>query len=270
MANETRFCLTKRPGLLAYRGSMLHGTFEPGISDIDLIGFTIPPLDYVFGVLPKYEQTEFKCVEDDLKYDVLIYNLDKFIKLLIQSNPNVLEMLWVPDKHIIRCGWQYDILQNNRHMFLSKRIAASFCGYANGQLHRIKSGSYTGEMGEKRKQLVDEHGYDTKNASSLILLLSQGIEFLETGTLNCERKETALLLDIKHGRFPLKEIIQMSEDLFAQFDEKKKTSDLPENINLNNIQPLVRFILGASYAEETIHEYQYLLNMLNVENQTIN
>lgn len=39
-------------------------------------------------------------------------------------------------------------------------------------------------MGEKRKQLVAKHGYDTKNASHLIRLLRMGMEFLTVEEIN--------------------------------------------------------------------------------------
>ena len=63
-----------------------------------------------------------------------------------------------------------------------------------------KKGENIGYLGDKRKQLVLEHGYDSKNAAHLIRLLRMCKEFLATGEMIVFRPDAAELLDIKKGQ----------------------------------------------------------------------
>jgi predicted nucleotidyltransferase len=136
---------------LGYRGSVAHGTYIPNndpnsIDDKDVIGVAIPPTEYFFG-LKTFEQFEKK----ESYWDVLIYDFRKFVKLLLKANPNVLQVLWTPEKHVLKTSWQYERLLKNRYLFVHKGIYKSFCGYSHGQLHKMENMSYNGYMGKKRK-----------------------------------------------------------------------------------------------------------------------
>ncbi len=164
--------------LLSYRGSKAHGTYIPnsnpnGIDDIDVMGIVIPPKEYLLGI-KVFEQYEAFIGE----WDVLVYDFRKFVRLLIKSNPNVMNLLFTPKHLTIRETPLGEKLRANRALFAHKGIYASFCGYSKAQLHKMTAQAYQGYMGDKRKQLVDKYGFDTKNAQHLIRLLRQGIEFL--------------------------------------------------------------------------------------------
>ena len=83
-------------------------------------------------------------------------------------------------------------------------------------------------MGEKRKKLVEKFGYDCKNASHLIRLLTMGVEFLTEKRLIVERKHDAkYLMDIKLGKYKLDEIQERSDDLFKVAEQAYLKSNLP-------------------------------------------
>ena len=82
-------------------------------------------------------------------------------------------------------------------------------------------------MGKKRRELVRRVGYDAKNASHLIRLLRMGIEFLTEGTLHIERADSAELLDIKRGDWPLEKVKAEAERLFQLAQEAYVRSTLP-------------------------------------------
>ena len=190
-----RFNMWERSIYLGYRGSIAHGTYIPtneSIDDKDIFGIALPTNEYFFG-LKDFEQFEKK--QD--YWDVLVYDFRKFIRLMIKANPNVMQALWTPEKHILKTSWQFEELQTNKHLFSHRGIYKSFCGYSHGQLHKMENMAYNGYMGEKRKSLVDKFGYDCKNAQHLIRLLRQGIEFLRTGELIVERPDKAELIQIK-------------------------------------------------------------------------
>lgn len=93
--------------------------------------------------------------------------------------------------------------------------------------HYHKKGENLGYMGEKRKQLVLRHGYDSKNAAHLIRLLRMCVEFMKTGEMIVDRPDASELLDIKSGRWALGDIKKLSTDLFAEAKSSRDSSTLP-------------------------------------------
>lgn len=208
------FDLMKHTILLGYRGSIVHGTYIPGkIDDKDVLGVCIPPKEYYFG-LKKFEQ--YEKFEGD--WDVVIYSLQKYIRLMLKNNPNVMSLLWLEDKHYILTTTLGELLIKNREIFSSKSAYKSFCGYAYGQLHRMTHGAYQGYMGAKRKALVDKFGYDTANASHLIRLLKMGSEFLVSGELQVDRPEKHQLIEIKKGLWTLEQVKELAEEMFKTLE----------------------------------------------------
>lgn len=243
LLNAPQFDMWKNSIVLMYRGSIAHGTYVPNsdphsVDDKDILGIAIPPREQFFG-LSQFEQ--FERMEQ--YWDVVVYDFRKFIRLLIKSNPNVMQMLWTPDKHVLKSSDEFRILVENRHLFAHKGIYKSFCGYSRGQLHKMEMMSYNGYMGQKRKALVDKFGYDCKNAQHLIRLLRQGIEFLETGQLIVERPDRGELIQIKHGEWSIEKVKREADVLFSRMEEAYRKSALPEAPDLISIEKLVQKIL---------------------------
>jgi hypothetical protein len=87
--------------VLALMGSHSHGTYLPpeepdAVDDVDLMGFVVPPLPYHIG-LPRWEHWRLQA--DEL--DVVIYSLDKAVRLLLKSNPNIVGLLWLRDNEYV-------------------------------------------------------------------------------------------------------------------------------------------------------------------------
>lgn len=228
---ECRFFDVEKHTILAgYMGSHSHGTYIPpkkgGIDDKDIMGICVPPLKFYLG-LQKFEQIQVWVDE----YDIVMYEMRKFVSLLLKSNPNVIGLLWIPENlYVKRTKWG-DLLIENRDIFTSKEAYKAFTGYAYSQLLKMDHHECNGFMGSKRKQLIEEHGYDTKNAAHLIRLLRMGIEFLSTGELNVFRDDAKQLMAIKKGEFTLDKIKLMAEDLFKNSQEAlihSKIADKPD------------------------------------------
>lgn len=171
--------------LLGYRGSIAHGTYAPTYGpdahdDKDLLGVCIGPKESYFG-LQRFEQTEVMARSSDgVEWDSVVYELRKFVRLLLKANPNVMSLLFLPEHlYVIRTPWGQQLV-DNRGIFVSRQAYHSYVGYAKGQLHRMTHPSGR-HMGAKRRALVEKFGYDTKNASHLIRLLRMGIEFPHHG-----------------------------------------------------------------------------------------
>jgi len=116
---------------LCVHGSHAYGSNTPE-SDIDIRGIAIPPRDYMLGFTKNFEQATFKF------NDITIFGLKKFFQLAAAGNPNVLELLFVNKDEVIRTSKFADLLIENRHLFLSKKIRYSMEGYAHSQLKRLK------------------------------------------------------------------------------------------------------------------------------------
>ncbi len=123
-----------------------------------------------------------------------------------------------------------------------------FVGYAKGQLHRMTHLAFQGYMGEKRKRLVMEFGYDTKNACHLIRLLKMSIEFLNEGRLYVKRHEDAdMLLSIKRGEWSLEQIKKEADRLFKLAEIANMKSKLPEYPDHEKINKLCVDILQEHF-----------------------
>ena len=230
---------------LAYRGSVSFGTYErptvpTSIDDIDLIGCYVNPIKGYFGFgdrHPKHYELKYN------KWDCIHYEFKKMMTLLAKGNPNVLSTLWLPEDKVIYSHPMWNNIIKNRKMFVSRFVYSAFSGYGNNQLRRMTHNAFKGYMGPKRRQLVEKFGYDTKNASHLIRLLTMGIEFLENKKLLVDRTniDKKLLLDIKHGEYKLTEIKEMADELFKKgkkiFVDKK--SEIPSECDMDGIEGLM-------------------------------
>jgi uncharacterized protein len=119
---------------LTLTGSRAYGTNTPE-SDHDYRGIIIPPTIYNDGFLHSFEQKEGL---EDYGTDSVAYNIRKFFKLAADCNPNILEILFVPEEIVVINTKYGEAIRAARRDFLSKRARYSFHGYAYAQLKRIK------------------------------------------------------------------------------------------------------------------------------------
>lgn len=113
-------------------GSHAYGTALP-TSDVDYRGiFCADPINILTPFFPIREKVDEQ--EEDSKF----YELSHFMKLCLDCNPNIIELLWTDDVDIIFRTPAYDFLREHRQKFLSSKIAFTTSGYAIAQLKRIK------------------------------------------------------------------------------------------------------------------------------------
>ena len=100
--------------LLGLGGSYAYGTNNEN-SDIDFRGITLNLPSDLIGL------TEFEQYEDK-NTDTVIYSFNKIIKLLLNCNPNTIEILGLDeDQYFIKTPIGQEIL-DNRNLFLSKLL----------------------------------------------------------------------------------------------------------------------------------------------------
>lgn len=129
------FDIIRKDGRLLYeyiRGSHLYNLNVEG-SDIDTSGVYICKPNELLGFKGYMPQVS------DNKHDNTWYEIGEYIRLLMKSNPTILEALFVPkDKIIGEVNPIMQILLDNRFEFLTKECFNPFFGYAQSQIIKAR------------------------------------------------------------------------------------------------------------------------------------
>lgn len=221
-------------------GSELHGAKVKNTDDLDIYGVYLEPPELVLG-LDKQDfyvwstsGNERRNGPDDI--DVCLYSLRKWAGLAAKGNPTALHFLFSrndspktePWEHVLKC----------REVFLSRRAAMQFRGFAEAQVRRLQ-GIGTGKKGQ-RHELIGVHGYDIKAAMHVIRLLNEGIELMRSGTITLPRPEKELLITIRTGKYgSLERVLSLANGLFCELEEAETSSRLPEKVDRARISKLV-------------------------------
>jgi uncharacterized protein len=113
-------------------GSHLYGTNTP-LSDVDYRGVFIPDERYFYGCMLSTEQFE------DKKNDETYFEIRKFMHLALDNNPNIVELLFVPQNMWEVATYEWQLICNHKKLFLSKKAKYTFLGYAHSQFKRIRT-----------------------------------------------------------------------------------------------------------------------------------
>lgn len=211
-------------------GSHLYGLNTEN-SDEDYIGIFLAPIEYHLG-LQKVEQIDLSF-KDKLEsgrnskdaIDKTFYELKRFVKLALDNNPNILEVLFVDEKNIIYINEFGRRLLNLKKEFLSKKIIKTFLGYAKSQ---------------KRKLMIKKDNLD---------ILFKTKDFLERFNLN----EGLILPELKDEP-EFKELFKViSKDVYGigEYNINKNTTIKEALKKVNEI------IKNSSNRKELIKEYGY-------------
>jgi hypothetical protein len=134
----------------------------------------------------------------------------------------------------------------------SPELVASVRAY-----EELRKKYFGGFMGDKRRNLVKRVGYDSKNASHLIRLLRMSVEFLGTGEFKVKRTglDAEELLDIKRGNWPIEQVKQHAQELFAQARETYEKSTLPEEADSAAAEMVTMEIISSNLSSR-LSEYE--------------
>lgn len=112
-------------------GSRAYGINTPE-SDYDKAGVMIPGTEYFYG-FKRFEQYK------DPDTDRTIYDIRKALKLIADNNPNMMDLLFVPQRCVVRSSSYWEKIQEQSQAFISKRCRYTYSRYAIAQLERIKT-----------------------------------------------------------------------------------------------------------------------------------
>ena len=131
----TNFDIIRNDGRLLYeyiRGSHLYGLNNDD-SDIDTSGVYACTKDELFGCYG------YKPQVSDSRHDNTWFEIGELIRLLLKSNPTVMESLFVPKDKVL--GQVHSLMQmviDNREQFISKQCFNPFFGYAKSQIEKAR------------------------------------------------------------------------------------------------------------------------------------
>lgn len=245
--------LKNRIILLTIGGSYAYGTnidTEDHVSDFDLRGIYLNSPEEILTM-----DCHEKPVENH-KLDVTIYPLAQIVKLLINANPNTIELLGTKEDHLFLISEEGRMLRNNGDLFLSKRAYASFGGYAIQQLRRLENALARDNYPQKEKEkhilgsierqkmtFADRYKPITKNQLRLYIDKSDKIDF-----------EEEIFIDINLDHYPLRDLKGMYDEMsqvlrdYAKLNHRNKKKDSLHL--LKHAMHLIRLlIMGAEILE---------------------
>ena len=117
--------------MLCVGGSHAYG-INTETSDIDVRGIFKDNIDMILG----YNRIE--QLENGSK-DIVIYAVSKALQLIIEQNPNMMELLWVEEEDILYATETYWYIRSRRNELLSTLARQKYSGYAISQLKRIRN-----------------------------------------------------------------------------------------------------------------------------------
>lgn len=189
----------------------------------------------IFFGLDDFDQHETKDPDE------IIYSLNKFVKLALNCNPNIIELLFIDNQDLILIediNFKY-FRKKYREAFLSKRIFTSYFGYASSQIHKIKTlGNCLPDPSSRRGKDIMKNGYDTKAASHIIRLLVQAEQLILEKRISFPIKSDQLTIckNIREGLltyYDVKKIIEETINRVRVLKDECSFPDFPDRSVIN-------------------------------------
>jgi len=196
-------------------GSRAYGLEEDG-SDIDRRGIYLPPADLEWSLLGVPEQLERQETQE------CYWELEKFLRLALRANPNVLECLYTP--LVEEASPLAKELLGMRDCFLTKQVYQTYNGYVMSQFKKLG------------QDLRNKGAFRWKHAMHLVRLLLSGIAILTDGAVPVRvGQHRDHLLAIRRGKVSWQEVNAWRKELHHAFDEAWAKTKLPEHPDYDRV-----------------------------------
>ena len=220
-------------------GSHAYGTTTED-SDIDLRGWYHSSITDLLGVTNNKEtQVEFADT------DSVFFSFHKFIKLLTNCNPNIIELLGTQPEQVVYMSNDAKYLRDHAEMFLSKRAFVTFAGYATQQLRRLENAlardSYS--PAEKEKHIL-------RSLEAEMLAETDAFQLFHTDNaiklyLAKANDADEIHIDLKLHAVPLRQFIALTHQFANQ---------------LNNYDKLT----GRNRKKDNAHLYKHAMHLIRL------
>ena len=184
--------------LLGISGSYGYGTNRDG-SDIDFRGVTLNLPSDLIG-LTQFEQYE------DVKTDTVVYAFNKFIDLILNCNPNTIELLGLDSEQYVIVSPLGQELLDHKALFLTKRAAVSFGHYATAQLRRLQNALARDKMPQPQREAHMLHSvkYAVENFNRQHADWDKGEVRLYTDQAETAGLDSEIFMDAAFHHYPVR------------------------------------------------------------------
>jgi predicted nucleotidyltransferase len=236
--------LKDRIMFLTLGGSHAYGTNVVS-SDVDIRGCCLDRPSDLIGL------SAFEQVLDNAT-DTTVYSFRKLISLLMNCNPNCIELLGCKPEHYIMVSDTGREFINNYKLFLSKKAVHSFGGYATAQLRRLQNAVCHDSLTDNDREIhifnsvknaftAIQNNWGDHRATQLV-----NLRIAESVIADGE-KSTDIVVDLDLRGFPLREFNGMFSqltDVIRQYDKlgKRNTHKTAEGLDKHAMH-LVRLYL---------------------------
>lgn len=233
--------LNNRLLFLVFGGSHSYGTSTP-TSDVDIRGCAFNRKSDLIG-MSSFEQVV------DVNTDTTVYSFNKLINLLLDCNPNMVELLGCKPEHYLLYSPVAGELLDNKKLFLSKKAAYSFGGYANQQLRRLQNAlardSYP--QAEKERHIMGSIKSAMMSFADRYKKMPEGSLVLTIDKSKSEDLDTEIFVDVNLKHYPLRDYKNIWSDMHnivKDYGKLNKRNNKKDDIHLNkHAMHLVRLYL---------------------------
>ena len=229
-------------------GSHAYGT-QTEDSDLDVRLVVLRPAEYV---LSGRDEESFR----DHSSDTVAYTMDKFVRMLANGNPNIVDMVGIDDSMVFLIRPEFAYIKKNLHLLASKRIGSAYLGYAKSAMHRTNGSMATSDPKELKKRCKDlMHVYRATEA---------GAHILRTGEVRANVSSPEVLRSIRNGEYILPDLGWPTMDFRTIFtmavealEEAHKQSTLPPWVPQGTISGIISYVNGFNmkrYMEDRTYE----------------
>lgn len=253
---QTNEHLGKHVILLGLAGSYSYGT-NIETSDIDVRGIALNQKSDLIG-LTKFEQ----YVDDST--DTVIYSFNKMINLLLNCNPNTIELLGLNPEHYLYLNDIGQMLLEHKKLFLSRRAIQSFGGYADAQLRRLQNALArdTFPQDEKEQHIFNSVKNAMHNFNTSYRNFENGSVEIFIDKAVSPELETEIFVNVNMTHYPLRDYASMwnvMANVVKDYEKIGKRNKKKDDLHLNkHAMHLIRlFMMALDILEKgEIHTYR--------------
>lgn len=226
---------------LTLGGSYSYGT-NVETSDVDIRGCALNSKSDLLG-LSNFEQVV------NTQTDTTIYSFNKLITLLLNCNPNTIEMLGCKLEHYFYINDIGKAMIDNRKLFISRRAVHSFGGYANQQLRRLENALARDKLPQSRREehILKSMQGAIKSFESRYTSFENGSILLYTADSSREDLDKEIFADIHIDKYPAREFNSVMNDLsnvISTYDKLNHRNHKKDDNHLNkHAMHLIRLYL---------------------------
>ncbi len=210
-------------------GSIIYGTSTP-TSDQDFKAIYLPSkkdillqqVKRVVNLNTKEKGAIERNKSDDIDFE--IFSFQEYLKLLLEGQTPMLDMLFCPPKHILKCDWPYQLIYNNKKEFLHKGTS-QFVGYTMQQAakyglkgSRVNACNLALEYLKTIPDTTKTFNHYPEIAVWMYNQLNEYIKVLSIYNKTTDRNET--FLEVCNRKIPLNSKIKNGIDVLQAISDK--------------------------------------------------